>query len=197
MNLRDSKTRLILAAIVLGLALIVIVASCSRGDGESDPGAGAEQSDDSNSPGDSNGETEEAEEGGQEVSFLASVTGEGGITLNFTRAEREEGGFLTVEGTMHNATSEVWVDLAWRGAERELAVNGFSMAGATLTAKSEGKRYLVLRDTTGRCLCTGFGGAVNPGETVEWFAQFPAPDPATTEVDFQIGRMPTVTIEIG
>ncbi|MCE7082108.1 hypothetical protein [Streptomyces sp. ST2-7A] len=196
MNLREGKTRLILAAVLLGLALIVIMVSCGGDNGDSNSDAGAGQSDDSSSPGESGGDSEGEGGAPEGSSFIASVTGEGGITLNFTRAEREEGGFLTVEGTIQNSTSDTWVDLAWRGAERELSANGFSMAGATLTAKSEGKRYLILRDTTGRCLCTGFGNGVSPGETVEWFAQFPAPDAATNEVDFQIGRMPTVTIEI-
>ncbi|MQS07968.1 hypothetical protein [Streptomyces alkaliphilus] len=194
MNIRDGKTRLILVAVALGLALVVMLASCGGDGGDSNSNASAGQSDDSSSPGNSEGADDEQEN--SPVVILGSVTGEGSLTLTISRAEREEGGFLTLEGRLQNNGGETFFEQAWRGAEEELAVNGFSMAGATLTAKSEGKRYLILRDTTGRCLCTGFGNGVSAGETVEWFAQFPAPDPATTEVDFQIGRMPTVTIEI-
>ncbi|MDB1086941.1 hypothetical protein PJ985_05100 [Streptomyces sp. ACA25] len=201
MNLRDSKSRLILIVVGLGAALVIAVASCGGGgdDGsaqstaerdvaegaESDNGAGEEGGD---SGGDSGGEA--AEE------ILATVSGEDSLTLTFTRAVREDGGFLTVEGTLHNGGSRTWFDSAWYGTERELQENGFSMAGSTLTAKSEGRRYLILRDTTGRCLCTGFGSGVGAGDTVHWFAQFPEPDAGTTEVEFHIGQMPPATIEI-
>jgi hypothetical protein len=114
-----------------------------------------------------------------------------------TRAEREEGGFLTVEGTLHNGGGSAWGDSAWAGPETELEVNGFSMAGATLTAKAEGKKYLILRDTSGRCLCTRFELTIDAGGTVNWFAQFPAPDTTTAEVDLQIGQLPPATFTIG
>ncbi|SFB88729.1 hypothetical protein [Streptomyces aidingensis] len=203
MNLRDGKTRLILIAAALGIALVVAVASC--GGGEDD---GGEQKEDGQSQETANtgeeqpeGETSdnqggEETEGGEESSAIGQVTTPEGISITFTRAEREDGGFLTIEGSITNNGSERLFDVGWAGPEKELAENGFSMAGATLTARTEGKRYLILRDTTGRCLCTGFAGSIKPGETVSWFAQFPAPDPATDEVDFQIGTIPAVTLEI-
>jgi hypothetical protein len=199
MDLRDNKSRLILIVVALGAALVVAVASCGGGGGDEDGSSGeVGQTDDDQGateedPAGSE-ETEGTEEPDQEV--LAEVTGEESITLSITRAERQSGGFLTVEGTLYNGGSDGWRSTAWAGEENELAGNGFSMAGATLVARDEGKRYLILRDTEGRCLCTGFGLEIDAGETVSWFAQFPEPDPTTTEVDFQIGQMPPATIEI-
>ena len=205
MDLRDSKSRLILIVLALGIVLVVIVAGCGGGsdDGGDDPGtadgASSGRSDkgdgDSNGDGDGDQDTDGEGDPAGEPQILAQVTGEADITLTVVRASREEGGFLTVEGTLHNGGSK-WRANAWRGPETELADNGFSMAGATITAKSEGKKYLILRDTAGRCLCTIFDLHIESGETVNWFAQFPAPDPATTEVDFQIGQLPPATFEI-
>ncbi len=204
MDLRDSKSRLILIVVALGAALVIAVASCSgSGDNEEAQGNGSISETDSPDDGAGAGGEEqgdedatEAEGDPDEAEPLAEVTGQPDLTLTITRAEREEGGFLTVEGTLHNGGGSQWFDLRWAGAEEELAANGASMAGATLIAPTEGKRYLILRDTTGRCLCTGFGSGIAPGATVPWFAQFPAPDPATTEVEFQVADMPPATIEI-
>lgn len=200
MDLRDSKSRLILIVAALGAALVIAVASCGGGGGDNGDG-GSSQSQDSgngetdgeeNSGGSGNGGGEE--DGSGEV--LAEVSGEENITLTITSAEREEGGFLTVEGTITNEGSETWFASVWAGDEEELAGNGFSMAGASLVAQEEGHRYLILRDTSGRCLCTNFGNGIEAGETLTWFAQFPEPEASTTQVDFQVGNMPPATIEI-
>ncbi|MFI7272423.1 hypothetical protein [Streptomyces sp. NPDC049879] len=201
MDLRDSKSRLILIVVALGAALVVAVASCSGGGGDDDTsrGAGTSESapedDGAGEPQDE--ETPEGDENSDEpAQALAEVTGEESITLTVTRAEREAGGFLTIEGTLRNDGSEMWFASAWAGQEEELAENGFSMAGASLVVPEEGKRYLILRDTTGRCLCTGFGNGIEAGATVSWFAQFPEPEAGSTQVNFQVGNMPPATIEI-
>ncbi|MGK5533375.1 hypothetical protein [Streptomyces sp. URMC 129] len=200
MDLRDSKSRLILIVVALGAALVVAVASCGGGGGDDGGDVGSSptgQADGGNTEEDGSAEGEPSGEGEPvEPEILGQVTGEENITLTITRAEREAGGFLTIEGTIHNGGSENWGTSAWAGEENELAGNDFSMAGATLTAQEERKRYLILRDTDGRCLCTNFGLQIDAGATQNWFAQFPQPDAETTEVDFQIGQMPPVTIEI-
>ncbi|RKN07635.1 hypothetical protein [Streptomyces radicis] len=201
MDLRDSKSRLILIVAALGAALVIAVASCSGGgDGDGDEGATGQESgqDTENGDGeDTGGEpTDDGEGEAPQGEPLAQVTGEQEITLTINDARREAGGFLTVEGTLTNGGGEPWGDGAWAGAERELAGNDFSMAGASLVAQEEGRRYLILRDTEGRCLCTNFGLLINSGDTVNWFAQFPEPEAETTEVDFNIGQLPPATIQI-
>lgn len=74
--------------------------------------------------------------------------------------------------------------------------NGASVAGASLIDQAGKKRYLVLRDTDGRCLCTQFVSGIAAGKEASFFAQFPATPVETTEVDFQIPTMPTATIKI-
>jgi hypothetical protein len=70
------------------------------------------------------------------------------------------------------------------------------MAGAKLVDKQGRKRYYILRDTEGRCLCTKFTLGVEGGKTADWYAQFPAPPEGHDEVDFQIADMPPATITI-
>ncbi|GAA3867144.1 hypothetical protein [Streptomyces sedi] len=198
MDLRDNKSRLILIVVALGAALVIAVASCSGGgdDDESASAPSGESSAPEGDPSEDDGAGGDEEETSEEPQVLAEVTGEEQITLTITSAQRESGGFLTIEGTLHNGGGDDWRSRAWAGAERELAGNDFSMAGAAITAREEGKRYLILRDTEGRCLCTNFDLHLEAGDTATWFAQFPEPDPSTTEVDFQIGQMPPATVEI-
>jgi len=86
----------------------------------------------------------------------------------------------------------------WEGNESELALrNKLSVAGAKLVDKKGKKRYLVLRDTEGRCLCTSFGQPIQAGKSKTWYAQFPAPPKGNDKVEFQIADMPPATVTIG
>ena len=121
----------------------------------------------------------------------------GDITVTVTSAVRDQGGFVTLNGTVTNSGGGFWIAGDWRGDERELSKNGSSLAGAALVDSKAKKKYLVLRDTDGRCLCTKFeGGGVDGGQTTDWFAQFPAPPEGSTQVNFQVGTMPPASIEI-
>lgn len=188
---RTMKVRKALAVVAITTGLGLSVAACGSGGGEED------KKQDGQSP------TASADKGGgpddgksDDDKILAQVKGGKNITLTITSAKREQGGFLTVEGTITNGGNAPWNAPYWQGDEVELKDNGASMAGANLMAQKEKKRYLVLRDTEGRCLCTKFTQGLSPGETVSWFAQFPAPEPSTTEVDFQIADMPAAKIKI-
>lgn len=202
MDLRDSKSRLILIIIGLGAALVIAVASCGGSGGDNDGAdnstSGAETPEDDGKANDGSGADDRtAPAEGDESPILAEISDGGTVSLTVNSAVREEGGFLTVTGTLTNQSSENFFDRRWRGEENELANNGFSMAGAAVTDKIEGKRHLILRDTSGRCLCTQFGSdGIDPGETVSWFAQFPAPAESTSEVDFQVADLPPATIDI-
>ncbi|QFR00064.1 hypothetical protein F9278_32300 [Streptomyces phaeolivaceus] len=193
MNLRHTmKGRRTAVAIATGLVLTV--AGCGGGgsdDKASDNGSTSSPS----TKGDGNADEQESQTP-TTASVLAEVKGENGVTLTVTSAQRDAGGFVTVEGTVVNNTGEAWVPANWLGDERELAKNGASIAGANLVDQAGKKKYLVLRDTSGRCLCTQFTGGVDEGATAQWFAQFPAPPDSTTSVDFQVGSMPPATIEL-
>ncbi|MEV8318201.1 hypothetical protein AB0Q95_28985 [Streptomyces sp. NPDC059900] len=192
---RTTKTRRAMTAVAITTGLVLTVAGC--GGGGDDDKAKAEKSSSSSGGKDDAGD-DKAKETQQPSSdtVLAEVKGEEGLILKVTSAKRDEGGFLTVEGTVTNGGSKAWVAGSWRGDEKELTKNGGSIAGASLVDTEGKKKYLILRDTEGRCLCTRFTGGVLTGKTVDWFAQFPAPPAETTKVDFHVGAMPPASIEL-
>ena len=189
---RTMKGRRALSTVAITTALLFAVVGCGGGDdGKSDKGTSSSTpSAGASATGGKESKAPEANEA------LAEVKGENGITLSISSAKRDQGGFVTVEGTVTNGTGGALAMGNWRGDERELAKNGGSMAGASLVDPEGKKKYLVLRDTSGRCLCTQFTGGVGEGATSQWFAQFPAPPSGTTKVDFQVGSMPPASIEL-
>ncbi|MFD5181459.1 hypothetical protein ACFWMQ_02175 [Streptomyces sp. NPDC058372] len=170
---------------------VIAVAGCSDSSGGDVDSPQSQKSTDSPS---ADGSKESNNPGSGDQS-LAEVRGNG-ITLTVTSAVRNGGGFLTVSGTVNNGTGGIWVAGEWKSDETELKKNGGSMAGASLVDAAGKKKYLVLRDTSGRCLCTKFEGGIERGKTVDWFAQFPSPPSEITKADFQVGTMPPATIEI-
>ncbi|MEU9718496.1 hypothetical protein [Streptomyces sp. NPDC047976] len=123
------------------------------------------------------------------------MNGESGITLTVNAAARDAGGFLTVSGQIKNGGTAAFVGTTpWRG--NELTSSGTSVAGATLVDKVGKKRYYVLRDTEGRCLCSTGIARIGAGESVPFFMQFPAPPATTTEVDFNLPTFATATVKI-
>ncbi|NEA39197.1 hypothetical protein [Streptomyces sp. SID11385] len=111
-------------------------------------------------------------------------------------AVRDKGGYVTVEGNVTNSGSRSWVGADWKSDENELRNNGGSLAGASLVDQEGKKRYLILRDTSGKCLCTKFDSALRQGQSADWFAQFPAPPASTKKVTFQVGSMPPAEIPL-
>ncbi|MEV8036499.1 hypothetical protein [Streptomyces sp. NPDC086182] len=194
MDLRHTmKGRRAMAAVAITTGLFLTVSGCGGGDGGGTPKATRSSAQSGKGGGDG---AEQASPTASQDQILAEVKGND-VTLTITSAVRDQGGFVTVSGTVTNGGGQFWVAANWRGDERELSRNGASMAGASLTDSKGKKKYLVLRDTQGRCLCTKFdGGGVDAGKSADWFAQFPAPPADTTAVDFQVGSMPPASIEI-
>ncbi|GAA3031020.1 hypothetical protein [Streptomyces glomeratus] len=186
------KGRRALSALAIAAGLLLTVAGCGAGsDGKSGKGPAT-----SSAPARTGDGGQKQSQAPQSDAALAEVKGENGLALTVTSAKRDSGGFVTVEGTVTNNTGTLWVAADWRGDERELARNGGSIAGASLIDQKGKKKYLILRDTSGRCLCTQFTGGVREGATAQWFAQFPAPPEGTDTVDFQVGAMPPASIEL-
>ncbi|MFB7172896.1 hypothetical protein ACFCYM_19000 [Streptomyces sp. NPDC056254] len=133
--------------------------------------------------------------GAAPTQVIATMDGANGMVLTVNSAARDAGGFLTVNGQLKNNGKEPFVGTAaWRG--NELTQSGESVAGATLVDKAGKKRYYVLRDTDGRCLCTTGISSVAAGQTVPIFVQFPAPPANTTEVEFNLPTFATATVKI-
>ncbi|MET7348259.1 hypothetical protein [Streptomyces mirabilis] len=194
MNFRHTmKGRRALSTVAITTGLLLTVAGCGGGgDNESDKGSSSPSA---HATSGTDGATTQSKTPDSSPP-LAEVKGENGLVLAVTSAKRDTGGFVTVEGTVTNNTGTIWVAADWRGDENELKRNGGSIAGASLIDQKGKKKYLILRDTSGRCLCTQFTGGVRQGATADWFAQFPAPPADTTNVDFQVGSMPPASIQI-
>ncbi|MGW2226573.1 hypothetical protein [Streptomyces formicae] len=193
---RSTMTRRAMTAAAITTGLVLTLAGCGGGDGGGDktdkkspPSTPAKQDA-------GGGQKDDDKEAPAADKVLAEVKGEESITLAVTSAVRDGGGFVTVSGKVTNSSGRFWPAANWRGEERELNKNGSSVAGASLIDNEGRKKYLVLRDTEGRCLCTKFTGGVKPSQTVDWYAQFPAPPEGTNKVDFQVGAMPPASIEI-
>jgi hypothetical protein len=127
---------------------------------------------------------------------LAQIKGAQGIEIVVNSAVRDSGGFVTVEGQITNTGSSVFDADSWRGTEVALSASGASVAGAMLVDETGKKRYYVLRDTDGRCLCTMGLTGIQSQETRPFFAQFPSPPVSTTAVEFELPTMPPANITI-
>jgi hypothetical protein len=142
-----------------------------------------------------------ADGGGQTPSaaptpVLAQIKGEDDVVVTLNSAVRDQDGYVTVQGTLTNNGTSAFNAVNWRGQETALVSSGPSVAGAVLVDEAGKKRYYVLRDTDGRCLCTMGLIGVQPKETRPIFAQFPAPPAATTEVEFELPTMPPAKITL-
>ncbi|GHB19147.1 hypothetical protein [Streptomyces umbrinus] len=195
MNIRRTmKGRTVLTAVAITTGLVLTVAGCGGGGDDDKPDNSASSS--SSSKNDDDGKDKDKESQAPGETTVLAESKQGDISLAITSAVRDSGGFVTVSGTVTNSGSRLWVAADWRGDENELRQNASSVAGASLVDQTSKKKYLILRDTEGRCLCTRFVGGVKSGETAEWFAQFPAPPEDTTKVSFQVGSMPPAAVEL-
>ncbi|MEU5811401.1 hypothetical protein [Streptomyces sp. NPDC047718] len=182
------------ATVAATAVLALAVAGCGGGgDGKArepqKPAAGKSQ-DNAPQPPASGGAASQAP-----TQVLATVNGEDGMVMTINSATREVGGFLTISGQFKNGGGADYAKTpAWRG--NELTQSGTSIAGVNLTDKTGKKRYYVLRDTDGRCLCTTGIALIERGATVPFFAQFPAPPASTSEVEFNLPTFATATIKI-
>jgi hypothetical protein len=127
---------------------------------------------------------------------LAQIKGAENMSVTINSATRDGAGFVTVEGSVTNDGDEAFTADLWVGSETAVAKSGASVAGAVLVDEAGKKRYYVLRDTDGRCLCTMGLVDIEPKETRPFFAQFPSPPQTTTEVEFELPTMPPAKISI-
>ncbi|MFV0128060.1 hypothetical protein ACLGI4_10140 [Streptomyces sp. HMX112] len=185
-----------------GLSVAALAAVLSACGGEEGKDAGTKEPEKAGSatslPSDAGKSSEESGPTVPDTSrTLATINGTNGFQFVIHTAVRDQGGFLTVTGTVKNTTSKPLVGSPfWSGQEVNVQKTGPSFAGVTLVDKTEKKRYYVLRDTDGHPLTTTGVTSVKAGESIAMFAQFPAPPADVTHVDIQIPQMPVATIEL-
>ncbi|MFD7070887.1 hypothetical protein ACFV97_27050 [Streptomyces sp. NPDC059913] len=198
---RSIKSRRAVAAASLAAALALVVTGCGADDGggAKDPAAPSSDASPKPSEGDK-GEKQEDTAAGENVDpnvKLAEARGDKGMLLVVNQVKRDAGGFVTVQAELKNQGQAPVNPSAWAGSEPVITSKNLnSVGGATLVDKVGKKRYYILRDTDGRCLCTTGMSAVQPGASVPVFMQFPAPPAATTEVDFNLPTFATTSLKI-
>ncbi|MET8247744.1 hypothetical protein ABZV31_27060 [Streptomyces sp. NPDC005202] len=184
-----ATTRRGLVALTVAAGLALGVAGCGGGGDDKKPDTSASASKGS-------GSKPSAQEGQSETP-MAELKGTDGLLLQITSAERDSGGFVTVNGNLKNdGAKSVAIPAQISGDETEIIKHGVSLGGATLVDSKGKKRYYVLRDTEGRPLTTTGLGTVEAGQTLPVFIQFPSPPADTTEVTLQLPTFSSGTIKI-
>ena len=185
-----AKARRGMAALSVVAGLALGVAGCGGGDSDD------KKPENSASAPQDTGSRPSAQEGQTETP-LAELKGSNGLLLQITSAERDSGGFVTVNGNLKNdGAKSIAIPASLSGNETEIIRNGRSLGGATLVDSQGKKRYYVLRDTDGRPLTTTGLSTIRSGESVPVFMQFPAPPSETTEVTFQLPTFASAPLSI-
>jgi hypothetical protein len=196
-NHHRCRGRTAAAAVACAVAVALTLAGCGGDGGDSEHPAGgstARTSLGAAAPG--SGGSVASTPSPEATQVLAQLRGEEDMTVTVNSATRDSGGFVTIKGTITNNGAKAFTAIQWRGTEIALSTSGSSVAGAVLVDPVGRKRYYVLRDTEGKCLCTMGLVGIQPAETRPFFAQFPAPPASTTEVDFEMPTMPPAKIQI-
>ncbi|CQR62145.1 hypothetical protein [Streptomyces leeuwenhoekii] len=175
-------------AVLVTAGLALTAAGCGSGDDDKPQSPASASKESGSGPTAQEGHSEEP---------LAEMKGSDGLFLRITSAQRDPGGFVTVNGTLKNdGAKAAVVPAALSGNETEIVRNGRSFGGATLVDPKGKKRYYVLRDTDGRPLTTTGFSTIKAGDSLSVFMQFPAPPATTTEVTFQLPTFSSGTIQI-
>ncbi|MFI8358761.1 hypothetical protein ACIGD1_01130 [Streptomyces sp. NPDC085612] len=180
------------AAVAVAAVLALTTAGCGGGDQPKDSQKPTTAQSQANPP-----QKSVAPSGGATAptEVIATSQGPTGVLLEINSAVRDEDGYVTVNGQIKNTGSTPFSQIAaLRGDEKN--ASPASVAGASLVDSVGKKRYLVLRDTEGRCACTIGLSIVKAGESVPFFAQFPAPPTSTTEVVFGLPTFAATPIKI-
>ncbi|MFB6700935.1 MULTISPECIES: single stranded DNA-binding domain-containing protein [Streptomyces] len=204
MTMRSStRNRRTLAVASVSAAFILALTSCgSDSDGKGKEGDAAPPSA-SATPSESSGSDTVKQQdtaAGENVDpnvKLAEIRGQNGVVMVINQVLRDSGGFVTVQAEVKNDGDKPVNPAQWAGSESVIVrQNLSSVGGATLVDKLGKKRYYVLRDTDGRCLCTTKIAPLQPGDSTAVFMQFPAPPSTTTEVDFSLPTFATASLKI-
>lgn len=185
-----AKARRGMVALTVAAGLAVGVAGCGGSGGDDKKPEGSASA--SRTSG-----SDASPQEGQSDEPLAELKGSDGLLLQVISAQRDSGGFVTVNGALKNdGAKSLVIPSALSGNETEIIRNGRSLGGATLIDPQGKKRYYVLRDTDGRPLTTTGFSTLKAGESLAVFMQFPAPPANTSEVDFQLPTFPAASIKI-
>ncbi|WP_340558411.1 hypothetical protein [Streptomyces sp. GSL17-111] len=187
-SLRGSRMSVRSALLAVLVASSLALTACGGGDGKPEENEGQKSS--------SEQETQ-VQNSSAEVDtgkVLAELKGANGVTLTVHSVVRDADGFVTVHGTAKNEGSVSFSAAEWRSQENAIRSKS-SISGASLVDKEGKKRYMVLRDTDGQCLCST-GIRVASGGSSPIFAQFPAPPASVTTVELNVPSMSPAIVDL-
>ena len=89
--------------------------------------------------------------------------------------KRTSGGTVSMKFTITNGSDkEVGGGYSYGDKDHEIIDHG-SVGGVQLVDEAGKKKYFVVRDTDGKCVCSQSVHGLKPGDTVNVWARFPAP----------------------
>lgn len=106
-----------------------------------------------------------------------------GIRVDISELKRTSGGTLTLKFAVVNDTTQ---DHSF-----DLVPLVAHVSGISLLDLQNKKKYLVMTDSEGRCVCSGFDGlTLKPGDHSTFWAKFQAPPEQVTKITVQMPGMP-------
>lgn len=191
---RIRKRGSVMASVAVSATLAFTLVACGGGS-DDDSGVGDDKgsSDSDGSKGKDDGAAPAKDVDTSKV--IGELQGSNDMSVKLHSAVRDQGGFITVTGTLTNNGSKTFSYNLWSSSETSLKSKS-SISGATLVDPKSKKRYMILRDTDGECLCTTGLTGIKAKENRAVHAQFPAPPKDVKEVQFQLPSMSPATIKI-
>lgn len=121
-------------------------------------------------------------------SVLATTDGEyPDVKVEVTELKRTSGNTVTLKFTIINDSSEKMGFSYDFGEEGKYGTIDFnSVGGVNLVDAAGKKKYLVLRDSNGKCVCSRNLNGVEPGSRAKLYAKFPAPPESVEKITVEI-----------
>lgn len=183
-----------MTSVVFAGALTFTLVACGGGGDDDSKSEDSKSSSSAGKSGDGNDSGAPAEDV-DTSKVIGELKGSNDMAIKLHSAVRDEGGFITVTGTLTNNGSKTYSYNLWSSSETSIKSKS-SISGATLVDPKSKKRYMILRDTDGECLCTTGLTGIKAEESRAVHAQFPSPPKDVKEVQFQLPSMTPATIKI-
>jgi hypothetical protein len=121
-------------------------------------------------------------------SVIATTDGEyPDIRVEVTELKRAGGNTVTLKFTIINDSSEEMGFSYDFGEEGKYGTIDFnSVGGVNLVDAAGKKKYLVMRDSNGKCVCSRSLKGIEPGSRASLYAKFPAPPVDVEKITIEI-----------
>lgn len=119
---------------------------------------------------------------------IATADGEqSGVTLSVQELKRTSGGTVSLRFSITNASSES-LDYGYNFGEKDRTNDYASVGGVVLIDETNKKKYFVVRDSEGQCVCSRGLKDQKGGETRSLWARFPAPPDDVQKISVVVPR---------